>query len=138
MKLKNSEQNRNSIPIKLFKSNPTYFPPVSCDMINMSFMTGIFPDSLKNAVITPNHKKGQRTLPSNFRRISVLPFLSKIFEKCIKNKLFSFIYDKIIISNVQFGFVKNISTVNAVIELTEYVYESLNSKKHVKKVLIGF
>ena len=55
--LKNTKQNQNSIPIKLFKSNLTSFLPVLCDMINMSFITGIFPDSLKNALITPIHKR---------------------------------------------------------------------------------
>ena len=97
-------------------------------------MTGIFPDSLKNAVITPIHKKGQKKLPSNCQPISVLQFLSKIFAKFISKKLSLFIYQKEIISNIHFGVVKDSSTVNAVIVLTDYTYESLNSKIHVKNV----
>ena len=48
---------------------------------------GIFPDSLKFGNITPVHKKDEATDKENFKPVSVLPFLSKVFEKVIYDQL---------------------------------------------------
>ena len=52
-------------------------------IINQSLHSGIFPDKLKIAKVTPIHKKGDIKLFTNFRPISVLPGISKIFETVI-------------------------------------------------------
>ncbi len=51
--------------------------------------TGIFADKLKIAKIIPIYKKDKDTLFTNYRPISLLPALSKIFEKVILKQLFS-------------------------------------------------
>ena len=53
--------------------------PISM-FINSSFSSGIFPEILKNAQLTPIHKKGVTSDKSNYRPICVLLYLSKIFE----------------------------------------------------------
>ena len=50
-------------------------------LINKSLYTGQFPNQLKMAKVFPIFKSGQKTDPSNYRPISILPTLSKIFEK---------------------------------------------------------
>ena len=52
-----------------------------CYLINLSFSSGSFPDLLKEAIITPIHKKGPKNVTDNYRPITVLPVLSKLFEK---------------------------------------------------------
>ena len=51
--------------------------------INLSLRTGIFPDCLKLAKVTPIPKGGDSTNAGNYREISVLPIFSKIFEKVV-------------------------------------------------------
>ena len=55
--------------------------------MNYTLKTGKFLDSLKNATITPVYKKDDPTDKVNYRPVSVLPLLSKIFEKVIYNQL---------------------------------------------------
>ena len=55
---------------------------------NLSIKTGSFPDKWKEAKVKPLHKGGPTNDPNNFRPISILPALSKLFEKHVFNELF--------------------------------------------------
>ena len=67
--LKNTKQNKNSVPIKLVISNRDLICPFICNLINHSMNQGVFPESLKLAKIIPIHKRGDSRIPSNFRPI---------------------------------------------------------------------
>ena len=67
---------------------------------------------------------------SNYRPISVLPLLSKIFEKCMASRVVKFLCKFSILSTDQYGFQKGISTCDAVSSLTNYLYDKLNIKHH--------
>lgn len=137
-KLKNGGNDKNSLPVFILKQISKFIVDPLTYLINQSFQTGVFPDVLKLARITPIFKSGVPTDVSNYRPISVLPTLSKIFEKCLTNRLYSFVEKNNILSCVQFGFRRSRSTVDAVIELTEHIYNSLNSKEHAVSVFIDF
>ena len=92
----------------------------------MSLEQGIFPDSLKHATVIPIHKKGCKLNISNYRPISLLPFMSKLFEKCIYNRLIDHASTCNIFTSSQFGFRKGRSTQDAILALTENIYHSFN------------
>ena len=52
--------------------------------------TGVFPDKLRVVKVIPLFKKGDPSLLSNYRPISLLPSLSKIFEKVIYQQLYAY------------------------------------------------
>ena len=56
----------------------------------MSIDTGVFPDSLKKAQVTPLHKKNDPLSKTNYRPVSVLSVFSKIFEKVFETQLSDF------------------------------------------------
>ena len=62
-----------------------------CDIFNLSIATGVFPDSWKIARVAPTFKRGQTDDQSNYRPISVVPVLSRIFEKLIFNQLYKYL-----------------------------------------------
>ena len=136
--LKNSKQGLNEISVNVIKRNSVHLSPPITDIINSCFRGGIFPKPLKIAVVLPLFKKGDKTIISNYRPISILHYLSKIFEKCIKSQLLNFIIENQIISPIQFGFQPGISTQDAIIHLTEILYSNLNNKSIVLGVFIDF
>ena len=92
----------------------------------MSIKQGIFPDNLKIAKVIPIFKQGSRLLCDNYRPISVLPMLSKIFEKCIYNQLMHyFSIEDIIIPN-QYCFKLGNTTMDCLVDLIEEISTSLD------------
>ena len=76
-------------------------------MINHSIRNGIFPDSLKTARVIPLFKSGLKEDPNNYRPISILPTISKIFERHIANQVQSFLHSTHAIHTKQSGFREN-------------------------------
>ena len=71
---------------------------------------GIFPDACKIAKVKPLFKKGSKTDPSNYRPISLLPLLSKVFERVVLDQTKEFLSLNKILYDYQSGFRKNHST----------------------------
>ena len=77
-------------------------------IVNQSLRSGIFPDKLKLARIIPLHKKGNTHLLENYWPISILPALSKIFEKVVFEQLYLYFVQNNFLSKSQYGFQKTI------------------------------
>lgn len=136
--LKNSKQDLNSISIGILKDNASFLSILIARIINVSFESGTFPHVLKKAVVIPLHKKGDRNSVSNFRPISLLHWLSKIFEKCMKARLLNFLNINNIINPVQFGFQSGVSTQDAVLHVIENIYANLNDRLDTVGIFIDF
>lgn len=95
-------------------------------IINLSFKTGIFPNSLKQATVIPIFKTGDKLSVNNYRPISLLSPISKIIEKAVKNRLYKFLEDNKILSDNQYGFRKGRSTSDAIAALTKIVSYNLD------------
>jgi hypothetical protein len=96
-------------------------------IVNLSFNTGVFPDRLKVAKVLPVYKKGERSLMSNYRPISLLSIFSKIIEKLMHKRLYSFLIKNSILYQYQFGFRKNYSTTLALIEVIDNLIQNLEN-----------
>ena len=136
--LKNSNQGAKMIPVSLIKQFSSVLAPVISDIFNNCFIGGKFPSILKSAIITPILKKGDPRNCENYRPISILPFFSKVLERCIYTRLYKFIHDNSSITSCQFGFLKGLSTEKAIIYLTEFLYDTLDAKEIALTVFVDF
>lgn len=100
-----------------------------CHVVNSSMRFGVFPDVLKESLIKPVYKSGDRKDVSNYRPISLTSNLSKIFEKIIHERTAGFLESCQVLKEGQFGFRKGKSTQDAVAQLTAKIYRSLDSSK---------
>ena len=107
-------------------------------MINNSFISGIFPTPLKIARVVPIFKSGDRTNVTNYRPISMLSILSKIFENCIYSRLVTFFETNAILSDRQFGFRHGRSTADAILKVTEFINDSMDDQEISMCVFVDF
>ena len=74
---------KTDIPTRTIKENIDIFADFLCTSRNSAIKSSGFLSSWKLADVTPLHKKGRKDMKENFRPVSILPTLSKIFEKCL-------------------------------------------------------
>ena len=103
---------------------------------NLSMQYGIFPKNMKKAKVIAVFKKGNPALIENYRPISLLPTFSKVLERLVYNRLYSFLDRHKILSSVQYGFRKKLSTELAILELQDRVVKSLAKKEFCIGVLL--
>ena len=96
---------------------------------NLSFSQGVFPEKLKTAKILPIFKCDDSSLFSNYRPISILPCLSKVFEKLFYFRLSAFLEKIDILSHRQYGFRPHHSTTMAILEFVNNIYEGFESNE---------
>lgn len=99
-------------------------------IINLTLTNGVFPEQLKVAKVTAVHKGGDINTLANYRPISVLPTISKIFEGVIYDRLASFFDKHQIITKSQYGFQKNKSTEQALLYIKDKIIENMENKKY--------
>ena len=95
-------------------------------VINQSFQHGIFPNKLKIAKVIPVYKKGENNIFDNYRPISILPSVSKVFERVIHNQLHDFLTTSKMYYKSQYGFRKMHSTELATLELIDRVITKMD------------
>ena len=87
--LKNKSSGLSSIPLKMLSIIPDLIILPLAHIINMSLLTGVYPDLLKIAKIIPIHKGSSTQDINNYRPISLLSIFDKIIEKLIHKRLYS-------------------------------------------------
>ena len=120
LKLKTS-CGHDGISTKLLKSIKHEVSPAITIIMNQSINTGIFPDKLKFAKVIPIFKKGDKSLFENYRPISILPAVSKNFERVIFDQLYAYFVTNELFCNSQYGFKKKHSTERAALELIDKI-----------------
>lgn len=98
---------------------------------NLSISAGIVPDKLKIAKVIPVYKKGEKSLASNYRPISLLSVFDKILEKLIYKRLMSFLKSHNVLYKYQFGFRSNHSTSLALVDVIDELYKQLDANNYV-------
>ena len=100
-----------------------------CNLFNQSINLGFVPSSYKVANVCPILKKGYRSIPSNYRPISLLNSESKLFKRLVFKYLYNHLRDNNLLSSLQSGFIPGDSTVNQLTYLYNTFCQALDSGK---------
>ena len=90
-------------------------------LLIQSLESGIIPDCLKRAAIVPIYKSGDKSLPSNYRPLSLSPIVIKIFERVIRKQVTQFLTEGGYLNSSQHGFREERSCLSALL----IVYDDL-------------
>jgi len=125
----NNSTGHDGISLKFMKLSLPILAPALVKIFNLSISSGIYPDKLKIAKVIPIFKKGTRTSVNNYRPISILSSINKIFEKILYSRLINYIDKFQILYKYQYGFRKNHSTDRALIELVDQIRFSIDNNQ---------
>ena len=98
-------------------------------IVNQSLFTGIFPEKLKIAKVIPLFKKDDKLLMDNYRPVSLLTSISKIFEKVAHRQLTNYFTHNKLFYKSQYGFRGEHSTEFASLELVDRIIDSFENKQ---------
>ena len=117
----------DNIPVALLKaSTPTTIESLT-HIINLVIRTDTIPNDWKTARVTPIYKDGSREDPNNYRPISVLSVIAKIFEKVVFDQTYKFLSDKKLLSESQSGFRPLHSTLTTLLHITDKWYTNMDN-----------
>ena len=123
----------SDIPTKVIKQFPNLFIDFLHKNINSCLTEGTFPNDFKKAVVHPIHKKECKTEKSNYRPISILPNLSKIYEILLYDQMYSY-FDTFFVK-YQCGFRKGYNAQHCLLVMIEKMKEARDKNKVCAAVL---
>jgi len=109
----------DNIPPRLLKAAADTIAPSLTYIFNLSLSKGIFPQDHKVAKVTTLFKSGTRDQVENYRLISVLPIVAKMFEKEVHSQLYKYLTDNNLLHPSQYGFRRKRSTQTALIKVID-------------------
>ncbi len=107
-------------------------------IFNQSIKEGKFPNQLKVAYVIPIHKAESKLIPSNYRPISILPVISKIFEQLLHSRLIYYLEKFEFFNDHQFGFQKGRSTEQAIVDICSKINNALDQKERPCSIFLDF
>jgi len=129
--MKNSSSSgQDGISMTYIKDCAAQLAPVLKFIYDKVSLFATMPHQWKLAKIIPLHKKGKKDNPENYRPISLLCSLGKIYEKCLLNVMIKKFGDSLP-SSFQHGFRKNHSTSTAALTIQNIIAKALDNKKKV-------
>ena len=116
----------SNITLKALRTSITF--PL-CHIFNQSLADGMFPEKMKWAEIIPLYKGKSMDLTINYRPISLLITTSKVLEKVIYTRVYSFLETNNILFSSQYGFRSKRSCEQAIMEVVGYMLQAKNKKE---------
>ena len=126
----------DGIPSRFIKDGASIIASPLTHVINLSIIQGSVPDDLKLARVIPLFKKNDKTEVSNYRPVSILCILSKVFEKVIFDQVEEYLNDKNLLYNFQSGFRRGFSTDTCLIHLSDFIRLQMDKGNMVGMVLL--
>ena len=131
----NKSYGPDKISPKFLKEGINQLTPVLTHIFNLSLKTSTFPAIWKQANVVPLFKKGIKSDVNNYRPVSLLSIVARVFERIMFKYLYNHLKENFVISSNQSGFLPGKSTVT---QLVEVYYHLCNAIENHKEVCVVF
>ena len=119
----------DGISNKLLKMTVGSIVPSLTKLFNTVLRSSRYPAIWKQANITPIFKKGNRQDKENYRPVSLLSNVGKVFERLIFDKLYTFCEERSILTWRNSGYRKMDSTSNQLIHVVNNIYKNMDNRE---------
>ena len=132
------QQGQTDLLVIFFKHSAVHIVPYLVKFLNKLFTSGTYPDAWSESIIQPLHKKGDTDIPDNYRGISLLSIISKIYSHILNARLTEWIENNKMIGESQAGFRRNYSTVDHIFTLFALIQKQLSYHRKLYVAFIDF
>ena len=122
----------------ILKMSATSLAEPLTHLFNKLLKSGTYPDIWKRAHVLPLFKKDNPSHCNNYRPISLLPNISKVFEKIVFNHIYNFLSTYNLLSSKQSGFRPGDSTINQLLKICHNIYSTLDTGEEILAIFIDF
>ena len=131
----NKASGGDGIPPVILKGAATALLEPLHHLFDTCIKRSVIPLEWRRHFITPIFKSGDRSKVSNYRPISLLPSVSKLFERLVFDKMYEFLSSSFL-SASQFGFMKNRSTVKQLLIYTYKILQAFELNQQYDSVML--
>ena len=117
----------DEISAKLIKDAKYTIAKLLSRLVNLSYLKSTFPSSMKIAIIKALHKKNCTEDISNYRPLSILSVLSKIFERSATDQIVKYLEENKLLNTTQHAYRKKHSTTTCLMEVIDYINTNKDS-----------
>ena len=126
---------RDNISNVVLKFCARAIAPFIAELINISFESGVYPDMLKTSKVIPLYKSGCCKNPNNYRPVSLLVSIIKIYERVMQRRLYNYLEKYNLLYDKQFAFRKKHCTIGTPAELTGIIHMSSKETHNISGFL---
>ena len=116
----------DNIHAKLLKDSKATIAKTLTQLVNISYKKSTFPNCLKKGIVKAVYKKEDPEDPSNYRPLTILSTLSKVFERSAADQQMKYYMENHILNTFQHAYMKGHSTETCLNEMTNYIYGELD------------
>ena len=132
----NKSPGPDNLSAKIIKLSKEKISPCLTHIFNLSIQSGIYPQQLKMSKVIAIYKKKEKSNPDNYRPISLLDIINKIYEKLLYKRFIKFLNEKKLIFKYQFGFRESHSTGLALTEITDNIKNSIDNNGYTVGIFL--
>ena len=127
----------DNIPVVVLKHLSPELSPILAKLFNRCLKERCFPTSWKTSAVCPVFKNaGEKSAPSQYRPISLLSIISKLFECVINKRVLDHLVKNNLLSDVQYGFRSSRSTADVLTVLTHRISEAIAKGNHTRVIAL--
>ena len=126
----------DDISPRLLKAGAPVIAGPLASIMNMSIRSGVVPAKWKQSRVTPIFKEGDRFETSNYRPISVIPAIMKVFERLIHDQLYDYLQVSDIMSHDQSGFRPGHSTQTCLLDVSDYLLQNIDEGMYTGAIFL--
>ncbi len=126
----------DNVPINLIKSASNVLAPLIALCFNIAIWSSVYPYELLKGRLKLIHKSGDTDI-ENFRGITLLPALSKVFEYILYEQLITYLDSINFFIGSQYGFLRNSSCIGAVHQLVDFIKDNFRKKHGSRKMYVA-